>query len=132
MQACMKTFKLLIFMFAICGCLLINKTYADAATDLGNSDCGHWDWQYLDDAGRLYIHIKSPDRDFGGIRPSRQTILLQQLSITCVSNFVWESLRFAAEYKFCRYFSLHLLRRLWVSLYAGVYRAIFLDNAGIL
>ena len=65
MQACMKTFKLLIFMFAICGCLLINKTYAEAATDLGNSDCGHWDWQYLDDAGRLYIHIKSPDRDFG-------------------------------------------------------------------
>ena len=60
-----KIWKLIFFLTLLLSWILIVPYRADAATPLGNGDCGHWDWKYLDDTGRIYIKICSPDRDFG-------------------------------------------------------------------
>ncbi|WP_343246772.1 InlB B-repeat-containing protein [Diplocloster hominis] len=60
-----KIWKLMFFLSLLLSWILMTPYRADAATSLGNGDCGHWDWRYLDDTGRIYIKICSPDRDFG-------------------------------------------------------------------
>ena len=60
-----KTWKRMSFLIMLLSWIFLVPFHADAATSLGSGDCGHWDWQYLDDTGRIYIQIRSPDRDFG-------------------------------------------------------------------